>query len=206
MKIILNEDVYNLGEEGDICQVAPGYARNYLVPKNLAVPFNKTNLAVFESRKDAIQKRKSEKRDAAKSLREKLDGKVLEIKLPAGETGKLFGSLTNALVAEELEKEGISVDRKKIDVVSHQIKMIGSYSVKVRLYEGETAEMTVKIASLDGKAEAALEARKGEPVAKPAAEETEAEAEVDEEAAADEFFAENEESDDDGESGEPVEE
>ena len=156
MKIILNEDVYNLGEEGDVCEVANGYARNYLLPHGLAVNFNKQNKAIFESRKEAIEKRKEEKRQAAQSLKQQLEDISLTVKMPAGETGKLFGSVNNAVIADALEKEGITIERKKIDVASTSIKMIGTYSVLIKLYSGETAKIEVLVASTDGKAEAAL--------------------------------------------------
>ncbi|MDC7126093.1 MAG: 50S ribosomal protein L9 [Spirochaetales bacterium] len=156
MKIILNEDVYNLGEEGDVREVANGYGRNYLLPQGLAVAYNKHNLSVFESRKEAIEKRKEEKRRAAQSLKEQLQNLSLVVKMPAGETGKLFGSVTNAVIADALEKEGITIERKKIEVASSSIKMIGKYTVLVKLYSGEIAKIEVTVASTDGKAEAAM--------------------------------------------------
>ena len=145
MKIILNEDVYNLGEEGDVCDVARGYARNYLFPRELAVPYTKENISIFESRKAAIEKRKEEKRKSAQSLRERLEGKELVIPMNAGETGKLFGSVTNAMIVEQLAAEGIELEKKQIDVPSNTIKMTGTYSIRVRLYENETAEITIKV-------------------------------------------------------------
>ena len=92
MKIILNQDVVNLGEEGDVCVVKDGYARNYLLPTGAAVIYNKANAALFASRAEAIEKRKVAKRAEAASLKEKLDAITLEIVVPAGESGKLFGS------------------------------------------------------------------------------------------------------------------
>ncbi len=157
MKIILNEDVYNLGEEGDVCEVANGYARNYLLPHGLAVAFNKQNLAVFESRKVAIAKRKEEKKKAAQDLKQQLENISLTVKMPAGETGKLFGSVNNAVIADALEKEGVVIEKKKIEVASSSIKMIGKYTVMIKLYSGESAKIEVTVASTDGKAEAALE-------------------------------------------------
>ena len=156
MKIILNEDVYNLGEEGDVCEVANGYARNYLLPQGLAVAFNRQNASIFEHKKEAIEKRKEEKRKAALDLKERLEGLSLAIKMPAGETGKLFGSVNNAVIADALEKEGVNIERKKIDVPSSSMKMIGKYTVLIKLYSGETAKIEVVISSTDGKAEAAL--------------------------------------------------
>ncbi|WP_319477247.1 50S ribosomal protein L9 [Marispirochaeta aestuarii] len=141
MKIILKEDVYNLGEEGDIRVVKPGYARNYLIPQGLAVPFNKGNAAMFEQRREAIEKRKEEKRNSAMGLKERIETLELTIPMPAGDTGKLFGSVTNATVSDALAKEGIHVERKKIDLVEHTIKMIGKHKARVKLYESNVAEL-----------------------------------------------------------------
>ncbi|WP_422480855.1 50S ribosomal protein L9 [Pleomorphochaeta sp. DL1XJH-081] len=147
MKIILNQDVHNLGEEGDIVVVKDGYARNYLLPKGYAVLSNKANQALFASRAAAIEKRKEEKRKAAASLKDRLDEMSLTLAVSAGESGKLFGSVTNAMIQEALAKEGIEVERKRIEVATHAIKMVGSYSVKVRLYEGESAQVKIEVVS-----------------------------------------------------------
>lgn len=147
MKIILNQDVHALGEEGDVVVVKDGYARNYLLPKGYAVLFNKANQALFASRAAAIEKRKEEKRKAAASVKERLDAMSLTLVVSAGDSGKLFGSVTNHMVQEALAKEGIDIERKRIEVASHAIKMIGSYSVKVRLYEGETAQVKIEVVS-----------------------------------------------------------
>ena len=149
MKIILNEDVPNLGEEGDICDVADGYGRNYLIPKSLAVPHTKASLAMFEHRREAIEQRKQEKREAARGLKERLEAEPLVLQRPAGETGKLFGSVTNASVVEELEKLGIVVERKRIDLPEHNLKMIGNYNIRVKLYDYETANLKLTIQGLD---------------------------------------------------------
>jgi large subunit ribosomal protein L9 len=147
MKVILSQDVRNLGEEGDQVEVKDGYARNFLLPKGLAVLFNKTNLSIFASRAAAIEKRKAEKRKNAASLKEKIDSTVITLVVSAGDSGKLFGSVTNAMVQEALAKEGIEIDRKRIEVASHAIKTIGTYAVKVRLYENESAQMKVVVVS-----------------------------------------------------------
>src|SRR4030042_1767753 len=102
MKIILNQDVVGLGEEGDIREVANGYARNYLLPRKLAVQHNRQNLAQFTSHKSAIEGRKEEKRKEAMGLKERLEAEELQFSMPAGESGKLFGSVTNALIGAAL--------------------------------------------------------------------------------------------------------
>jgi len=150
MKIILNEDVYNLGEEGDVCDVARGYARNYLFPKQLAFPYTKENIANFENRRAAIEKRKEEKRQKALSLKERLDGKEVLITMNAGQSGKLFGSVTSTMIVDKLQKEGIEIEKKKIDFQSHTIKMVGLYPVKVKLYDNNEAELKLKVVGENG--------------------------------------------------------
>ncbi len=164
MKLILNQDVHNLGEEGDVVVVRRGYGRNYLLPQGLAVPFNKQNQAYFASRAEIIEKRKEEKRKAASSLKERIDEMSITILVSAGDSGRLFGSVTNSMVQEALAKEGIEVERKRIEVPSHAIKMIGEYKINVRLYEGESAVLTLDVTSeallKKREADAAAEAEK----------------------------------------------
>jgi len=147
MKIILKQDVINLGEEGDICNVAAGYGRNYLIPQDMALPYTKQNIAVIESKQDAIGKRKEEKRKSAQGLRERLESEIIEITMPAGETGKLFGSVTSATVMEALEKNGIEIERKRIEIPGATIKNVGNYEIRIKLYENETATITLTIVS-----------------------------------------------------------
>jgi len=139
VKIILNSDVHGLGEEGDVCVVKNGYGRNYLVPKGLAVPYSKGNVKIFEHKKDAIAKRKAEKREAAKGLKQKIEELVITIKVSVGDTGRLFGSVNNASLADALAKEGVQVERKRIEVVGTHVKMVGDYTAKIKLYGSETA-------------------------------------------------------------------
>lgn len=147
MKIILNQDVPNLGEEGDVCEVKNGYARNYLLPSGAAVHYNKSNVAIFASRAAAIEKRKIEKRAAAATLKEKLDSLTLTIVVSAGESGKLFGSVTSSMVQEALAKAGVELERKKIEVATHAIKMTGIYHVRVHLYENEASLVKLVVES-----------------------------------------------------------
>jgi len=145
MKVILNNDVMNLGEEGDVKDVAPGYARNYLIPKGIVMPYSRQNLALLESRRATIEKRKQQKREQAKSMRERLENESITIQMTAGEKGKLFGSVNSQNIAEELEKRGIEVERKKIDIDEGTIKMLGTHTVRVRLYDEEEAELKVVV-------------------------------------------------------------
>jgi large subunit ribosomal protein L9 len=170
MKVILNKDMPNLGEEGDVCDVANGYARNFLIPRQIAVPYNKQTLAMFEQKRSAIEKRKEEKRQAALSLKERLEAEELELSMPSGESGRLFGSVNNATVAEALGKVGIDVDRRRIEVPDNTLKQVGNYVCRVRLYDNEEAELKVKVTgtSTGEKAESRQEARKTAPAAEEA--------------------------------------
>ncbi len=147
MKIILNQDVPNLGEEGDVCVVKDGYARNYLIPTGAAVLFNRASQALFADRAAAIEKRKVQKRYAAKTLKERIDTLTVTAVVAAGETGKLFGSVTSLMVQELLAKEGIELERKKLEVPTHTIKAVGTYTIAAHLYENETAHFSLVVKS-----------------------------------------------------------
>ncbi len=147
MKIILNQDVIHVGEEGDIVTVKDGYARNYLLPTGAAVIYNKANAAVFKQKSAQIEKRKAEKRAASASLKERLDKVSLTLTVPAGESGKLFGSVTSQMIQEALSKEGFEIEKKKLDVPTHAIKMTGTYSITAHLYENDKSVISVTVLS-----------------------------------------------------------
>ena len=145
MKVILNVDVKHLGEEGDVKNVANGYARNFLLPRNLAVPYNEATVAIFEAKKAEIEARKEQKRKDSASLKEKLEALELELIMPAGANGKLFGSVTNSVIADALLKLGFEIERKRIEIAGSAIKAVGSYKVTVKLYEAQSAEVKVNV-------------------------------------------------------------
>ena len=147
MKVILNVDVKSLGEEGDVKNVANGYARNYLLPRNLAVPYNDATVAIFEARKAEIEARKEQKRKDSASLKEKLEALNLELVMPAAANGKLFGAVTSNVVMEALAKQGFEIERKRIEISGSAIKQVGNYHVTVKLYEAQTAEVKVSVKS-----------------------------------------------------------
>lgn len=153
MKVILNVDVKSLGEEGDVKNVANGYARNYLLPRNLAVPYNEATVLIFESRKAEIEARKEQKRKDSASLKEKLEANTIEITMPAASNGKLYGAVTSNVISETLSKLGFEIERKRIDITGNAIKSVGNYKVSVKLYEAQTAELhvSVKAQTSDGK-------------------------------------------------------
>lgn len=145
MKVILNEDVKYLGEEGDIKDVAKGYARNYLFPRNLAVPCNSFTLAHFESRKEEIEQRKAVKRQNAAGLKERLEALTLTIVMPAGPNGKLYGAVTNQTISDELQKLGFEIERKRIELPGLTFKSVGHYNATLKLYEAAVAILPVVV-------------------------------------------------------------
>ena len=187
MKIILNNDVVHLGEEGDVVTVKDGYARNYLLPTGAAVIYNKANAAMFQQKAEQIAKRKAEKRAASASLKERLDNVTISLVVTAGESGKLFGSVTSQMVQEALLKEGFEIEKKKLDVPTHSIKMTGTYHIVAHLYENDKATITLNVLS---EAEVKAAAKKAAEEAKAKAE-AEAKAKAEEEAKAAAAEAEN---------------
>jgi len=157
MKVILNEDVKSLGELGDVKVVADGYARNYLFPHRLAVAYNEANIAKFEARKEEIEARKEAKRQNAASLKDKLEGATIELAMPAGANGKLYGAVTSATLADYFAKQGDVIERKRIEIPGLTIKTTGSYHFTVHLYEATTAEVKLLVKAQSDSAEAAEE-------------------------------------------------
>ena len=145
MKVILNKDLATLGEEGDIRDVAKGYARNYLFPRGIALPYNPRTVKLFESRKTEINARKEQKRQDAMGLKEKLENLELTITMPAGANGKLYGAVTVQTLADELAKQGFQIERKKIEIAGNSIKSAGKYKATVKLYENSSAEIILII-------------------------------------------------------------
>lgn len=145
MKVILNEDVKHLGEEGDVKDVAKGYARNYLFPRNLAVPCNDFTLKHFESRKEEIEQRKAVKRQNAAGLKERLEALTLTIVMPAGPNGKLYGAVTSQTISDELQKLGFEIERKRIELPGLTFKSVGHYTATLKLYEAAVAALPVVV-------------------------------------------------------------
>jgi len=153
MKVILNKDHASLGEEGDVKDVAPGYARNFLFPRNIALPYTERVIRLFESRKNEIEARKEEKRKAALSIKEQLESLTLTITMPAGANGKLYGAVTSLTISDELARLGYTVERKKIELPGSNIKNTGKYKAAVKLYGNSGAEIAVVVAAAEVKTE-----------------------------------------------------
>ncbi|MCS7164213.1 MAG: 50S ribosomal protein L9 [Thermodesulfovibrio sp.] len=146
MRIILKEDVQGLGKAGQIVNVKDGYARNYLLPKGLALIADEKNLKLLEYQKRKIEEEAKKKRQDAESIAERLSTLELKIQAKAGEDQKLFGSITSKDIAEALQKEGFSVDKKQINILE-PIKRLGEYEVEVKLLQNVTARLKVVVVS-----------------------------------------------------------
>ena len=154
MKVILNKDLATLGEEGDVKEVAKGYARNYLFPRGIALPYTPRMIKLIEGRRSEIEARKEEKRLDARGIKEKLDAFELSITMPAGANGKLYGAVTNQTIAEELAKSGFQIERKRIELAGNGFKSVGKYKAVIKLYENQTAEISIIIIAQEIKVEA----------------------------------------------------
>jgi large subunit ribosomal protein L9 len=144
MKIILQENMDNLGVIGDVVKVAPGYARNYLLPKGFALLANEKNTKAHEHAKRQLEYKKNKMHEQAIALGAKIDAIVLNIVHQAGEEGKLFGSVTNMELAEQLKAFGLDIDRKKISLAD-PIKQLGEYTVPVKIHPEISAAFKVVV-------------------------------------------------------------
>jgi large subunit ribosomal protein L9 len=144
MKVILKEDVKNIGSMGQIVDVADGFARNYLVPKGLAAEANVKNIRSLEHEKTIIQEKARKIKNQAQVLSDKVSNMTIIIKAKAGEEGKLFGAVTTMDIAEQMKNEGLEIDKKKI-VLDEPIKRVGSYSVGIKLHPSVTTQVNVQV-------------------------------------------------------------
>lgn len=144
MEVILKQDVKGLGRAGEKVRASDGYARNFLIPKKLAVEANAQTLAEFRSIEAAKRHRSDRELAAAKEAKKKLEGRTLRLSARAGEGGRLFGSVTAKEVAAAIADQfGVKVDRRKLTV--EDIKRYGTYPVEVRLYAGVSASLYVLV-------------------------------------------------------------
>lgn len=144
MKVILREDMENLGRAGDIVKVADGYGRNYLIPKRLAVKADVRNLRALEHDRRVIEARAKKTRKSVEDLGAKLSTISLTIPARAGEEGKLFGAVTSRDIAQALESAGVPVDRKMV-LLAEPIKQIGEYKVKIKAGTNIVPEVPVRV-------------------------------------------------------------
>jgi large subunit ribosomal protein L9 len=154
MKVILNKDLSTLGEEGDVKDVAKGYARNYLFPRGIAFPFTPKALKILEGRRTEIEARKEQKRQDSLSLKERLENLEICISMPAGANGRLYGAVTSQTISDELAKNGFQIERKRIEIAGSGFKSVGKYKAVIKLYESKSAEVGITVSAQEIKLEA----------------------------------------------------
>ncbi len=144
MQVILEQDVPNLGQKGELKDVAPGYARNLLIPKGMAVEATPARLREWKKRQEKEEMLNKQLEEQARKKAEKLSAIELIIAMPAGEGGRLFGSVTPADIAEKLSEQGFDVDKKDIEV-DGPIKSLGSHTVSIKLHPGIKAYLSIRV-------------------------------------------------------------
>jgi large subunit ribosomal protein L9 len=144
VEVILRDDVAHLGKIGDVVRVKPGYARNFLLPRGLAVEANTKNLRVLEHQKRVIGAKAEREQKAAESAAGRIQGLRLTVRAKAGEEGRLFGSVTNIDVERLLAEKGVTVDRRRI-ALAEPIKQLGTFSIEVQIGRGVRATVELSV-------------------------------------------------------------
>lgn len=145
MKVILLQDIKGVGKKDEIINAADGHARNYLLPRKLAVEANNENLSKLKDKKVSAQHKKDVEKKNAQALALKIKDMTIKMKVKAGENGKLFGAITSKDISENLLKNyKMNIDKKKI-VLDEAIKVVGAYNATIKLYEGITANLKIII-------------------------------------------------------------
>ena len=147
MKVILTEEIRGLGTRGDVVTVKDGYARNYLIPKNLAQEATTTNLKAIEHQRRKWALLAQQEKDAAQKQADRVKGVKIQIEKRVGEHGQLFGSVTANEIADALLEKGIEVDKRRIELAS-PIKNVGVHDVEVRLHRDVTASIQVEVVAM----------------------------------------------------------
>lgn len=145
MKVILTQDIKGVGKKDEVINANDGYARNFLLPRKMAVEANSQNMSLLQGRKDSANFKKEQEKENAIKIQEKLSKITLRIKVKAGENGKIFGSITSKEIATELKNQySIEIDKKKI-LLKDSIKELGTFSIQIKLYEGVIGELKIII-------------------------------------------------------------
>jgi large subunit ribosomal protein L9 len=148
VEVILRDDVPNLGKIGEVVRVKPGYARNFLLPRGLAIEANQKSLRVLEHDKRVIGIKAERERKAAEGLAGKLEGLKLTLSARAGEEGRLFGSITNIDIERALKEKGFDIERRRIPL-DEPIKQLGTFPISVQVGRGVTATVQLTVAAED---------------------------------------------------------
>lgn len=145
MKVILLQDIKGVGKKDEVINASDGYARNFLLPKKMALEANSENMSKLKAKQDSNQYKKLVEKEEAKKIAERLKDITLKIKVKAGENQKIFGSITSKEISDNLKEQyKIEIDKKKIDL-KEPLKTLGCFSVLIKLYEGVTGSLKVQI-------------------------------------------------------------
>ena len=154
MEVILKEDINNLGHRGDVVKVADGYGRNYLLPQKLALQATAANKAVIEQMKASALRKSAKEKSEAEALVGQLNSLALVFKRKVGENDHLFGSVTSADIAQQLEAKGFTIDRRKVQL-DEPLKQVGEFHIPVKLHREVTAHVAVTVKGEEVEAAAA---------------------------------------------------
>jgi len=145
MKVILTTDVPKLGKQGDVVNVSDGYARNYLIPKNMAIEASDARLHELEQKNRQLEKKRKKEEQIAQQIKEQIDGQTVVVKARCGESGKLFGAVTSKEIADAIKaRYKVDIDKKRIEI-KEPIKQLGEYPVRIRLHQKAIADVTVRV-------------------------------------------------------------
>jgi large subunit ribosomal protein L9 len=156
MKVILKQDVENVGRKGDLVNVAPGFGRNFLLPRKLALEVTASNLKMIEIERSALKKKVEQERQSFQDTIQKLNQISLSFSRKSGEKDHIFGSVTSADIKDALEAQGFSIDKKRI-VLPEPLKRLGHYTVAVKVYHDDKAEIKVDVVAEEAPVEAVPE-------------------------------------------------
>jgi large subunit ribosomal protein L9 len=161
MRVILKQDVENLGRKGDIVNVTPGYGRNYLVPRRLALEVTSSNLKMIEIERQALKKKIEKERLSYEELIRKLNELRLTFSRKAGEKDLIFGSVSAGDIKEALDKLGFDIEKRKI-ILEEPIKRLGNYTIPVKVFQDDKADLKIEVQKEEGQEEADESGKKEE--------------------------------------------
>lgn len=149
MKVVLKQDVKNIGKKDEMHEVKDGYARNFLFPRGLAIPADSAAVNEVKSKEAALRHHAAEAKAAAEGQAEKLDGQTIVFRAKGGQSGRLFGAVTLKDIAEALAEKGIEVDKRKLSLNVREIKDFGSYEVEAKIAAGVGAKFTLDVQPIE---------------------------------------------------------
>lgn len=152
MRVILKQDVENLGRKGDLVNVSPGYGRNYLIPKKLALEVTASNMKMIEIERQALKKKIEQERLSSQEIIQKLTEITLSFSRKAGEKDIIFGSVSAADIKDALDKLGFDIDKKKI-ILEEPIKRLGNYTVPIKVYHEDKVMVKIEVVKEEGPGE-----------------------------------------------------